>query len=112
SVPASFIISAPIRRQVSQAVTQLEQQSDRLRQLADQVAMTEQKERKRIAALIHDHLQQILAASKIQMELALRRLKSQDFAKAETKLAHGIQLLDEATTAARSLTVELRPPVL
>lgn len=112
SVPLSFFISAPIRKQVSMAVTQLEEQSDRLRQLADQVATTEQKERKRIAALIHDHLQQILAASKIQMELGLRRLKGQDFANAETKLAHGIKLLDEATMAARSLTVELRPPVL
>ena len=112
SIPASYIISAPIRRQVSVGVVQLEQQTNRLRQLADQVAATEQQERKRIAALIHDHLQQILVASKIQMELALRRLKVQEYAQAEVKLTHSLKLLNDASLAARSLTVELRPPVL
>lgn len=112
TIPASYFISAPIRRQVSQGVTQLERQTNRLRQLADQVASTEQKERKRIAALIHDHLQQILAASKIQMDLALRRLRAKEYAQAEIKLSHSVNLLNEASLAARSLTVELRPPVL
>lgn len=112
SVPASYFISGPIRRQVSEGVIQLEEQSNRLRQLADQVATTEQQERKRIAALIHDHLQQILAASKMQIGLAVRRFKSQEQAQAEGNLARGLELLNEASMAARSLTVELRPPVL
>ena len=112
SIPASYFISEPIRRQVSNDVVQLEEKTNRLRQLADQVATTEQQERKRIAALIHDHLQQILAASKIQMDLAMRRLKAQEYAQAEIKLSHSLNLLNEASLAARSLTVELRPPVL
>jgi signal transduction histidine kinase/CheY-like chemotaxis protein len=112
SIPASYIISQPIRQQVSEGVIQLEQQSNRLRQLADQVAATEQKERKRIAALIHDHLQQILAASKIQLDLALRRLRMKEYDETEVKLMRGLDLLNEVSLATRSLTVELRPPVL
>lgn len=112
SIPASYYISAPIREEVSQGVIQLEQQSNRLRQLADQVATTEQQERKRIAALIHDHLQQILAAGKIQLDMALRRLKMKEYDQAEMKLTRGLDLLNEVSLATRSLTVELRPPVL
>lgn len=112
SVPASYFISAPIRSQISQAVIQIEKQSHRLRLLADQVVATEQKERKRIAALIHDHLQQILVASKLQMDRALRSIDNQQYASASVNLSRGENFLAEAIRAAKSLTVELRPPVL
>lgn len=112
SIPASYIISNPIRRQVSLGVTQLERQSERLRRLAALVADTEQKERKRIAALIHDHLQQLLVASKLQMNLLEKAVEKRDFEKASLYLRRVNEFIDESTKAARTLTVELRPPVL
>jgi signal transduction histidine kinase/CheY-like chemotaxis protein len=112
SIPASYFISAPIRTQVSRGVIQLEEQSNRLRMLADQVASTEQRERKRIAELIHDHLQQLLVASKLQLALSLRELDKDVRAKVQVGLTRVEELLSEATQAAKSLTVELRPPVL
>jgi signal transduction histidine kinase/CheY-like chemotaxis protein len=112
SVPASYIISEPIRRQVSLAVFQLEQQSNRLRLLADQVVTTEQMERKRIASIIHDHLQQILVASKLQLTLVLREIGKGNLDKVAINLKRVDDFIDEATQAARTLTVELRPPVL
>jgi signal transduction histidine kinase/CheY-like chemotaxis protein len=112
SFPASYIISNPIRKQVSLGVLQLERQSERLRMLAGQVADTEQKERKRIAALIHDHLQQLLVASKLQLSLTSKALEKKDFEKAKSCLARVDQFINESTQAARTLTVELRPPVL
>jgi signal transduction histidine kinase/ActR/RegA family two-component response regulator len=112
SIPASYLISHPIRRQVSLGVLQLERQSERLRMLAAQVADTEQKERKRIAALIHDHLQQLLVASKLQLNLALKAVEKRDFDKATTYLGRMDEFINESTQAAKTLTIELRPPVL
>jgi signal transduction histidine kinase len=112
SIPASYFISAPIRQQVSSGVVQLEQQTNRLRMLADQVAATEQKERKRIAAIIHDHLQQLLVAGKLQLAQVTRELGRKEFEKAGASVTRVGEFLDEATRAARTLTVELRPPVL
>jgi len=112
SIPASYFISEPIRKQVSLGVSQLEKQSNRLRKLADQVVSTEQQERKRIAAIIHDHLQQILVAGKLQVSLVLREMKKKEYDRAAISLLRLEEFLDEATRAAKTLTVELRPPVL
>ncbi len=112
SIPAAYLISAPLRSQVSEAVVQIEQQSDRLRLLADQVVSSEQRERKRIAALIHDHLQQILVASKMQLDLTSKKMNNKEYEKATVNLKRSEEYLNEAIRAAKSLTVELRPPVL
>ncbi len=112
SIVVSFIISIPIRNQVSKGVVQLENQSNRLRLLADQVAATEQSERKRIAAIIHDHLQQLLVAGKLQLGLAMRELNKEQYDKTRESLGRVDNFLNEATRAAKTLTVELRPPVL
>jgi len=112
SIPGCYVISAPIRRQVSEAVLQIEHQSNRLRLLTDQVVSTEQRERKRIAALIHDHLQQILVASKMQLDLTVKRINNKEYDIALTNLERSEEYLNEAIRAAKSLTVELRPPVL
>jgi signal transduction histidine kinase len=112
SIPASYAISAPIRRQVSEAVIQLELQSHRLRLLADQVVSSEQKERKRIAAIIHDHLQQMLVASKMQLDLTARRIENQEYDLASANLKRSEEYLSQAIHTAKSLTVQLHPPVL
>lgn len=112
SIPLSYVISHPIRKQVSKAVVQLEEQSQRLRMLTDQVVTTEQRERKRIAALIHDHLQQLLVAGKLQIGLTFRALEKNELGKAIANLKRVDEFIDESTRAARTLTVELRPPVL
>lgn len=112
SIPASHLISAPIRRQVSLGVIQLEDQSNRLRKLAAQVTNTEQMERKRIAAIIHDHLQQLLVACKLHLGSVLKDLEKKQYDKAEIGLGRVNGFINEATRAAKTLTVELRPPVL
>ncbi|MBP9855020.1 MAG: response regulator [Candidatus Omnitrophica bacterium] len=112
TMPISYFVSAPIRKQVYAAVIQLEKQSDRLRLLADQVLNTEQKERKRIAALVHDHLQQILVAIKLQVSQSMKAIENKQYDKASDSLQRGEKFLSGAILAAKSLTVELRPPVL
>ncbi|MDE2028673.1 MAG: response regulator [Candidatus Omnitrophica bacterium] len=112
SIPASYVISSPIRKQVSEGVWQLHQLNERLRLLTDQVVSTEQRERKRIAAIIHDHLQQYLVAAKLQLGVVAMELSRGRHEKAATGLEKADKYIGDATHAAKTLTVELRPPVL
>lgn len=90
--------------------SRVEQRTQKVRELAAALAQAEERERERIAQLLHDHLQQILVAVSIQLQLAgstpavepaLRR-----------SLAEIEEMVGEALEATRSLSVELSPPVL
>jgi PAS domain S-box-containing protein len=83
----------------------LERQATRLRLLALQLTDAEHRERKRLAELIHDHLQQLLVAAKMRVSGLANG--------AGAAVAEEVkQLLQQAMDSARSLTTELRPPVL
>lgn len=83
----------------------LAQRSAQLRTLASQLIETEQRERRRIAYVLHENFQQLLAAAKFSLQLF--RDKGQ-----ATAADHAMESLDEAIAVSRSLTVELRPPIL
>src|SRR5207244_728080 len=74
SIVMAYVLSGPIRRQVSNSVARLEQQSNRLRLLANELSETEQRERKRFARLLHDHLQQLLVASKLRLDMMEKKI--------------------------------------
>lgn len=80
-----------------------------LRTLAAQLVETEQRERNRIAQVLHDQLQQLLVAAKMRAASAARR--TPDGATARL-LAQVQELLDDSLRESRTLTVELSPPVL
>lgn len=80
-----------------------------LQQLAAQLSAAEQRERRRLAAVIHDELQQLLVASRMRLAGAAA---SEDPAALRAAGRAAIDLLDEAVGVARDLTQELRPPVL
>lgn len=80
-----------------------------LRALATQLTTLEQRERQRIARLLHEHFQQILVAAQIR----LYRLRTARDNKEVSQEAIRIgELLEEAVEASRNLTTELYPPVL
>jgi PAS domain S-box-containing protein len=83
----------------------LAQRSAQLRALASQLIEAEQRERRRIAHVLHENFQQLLAAAKFSLQLF--RDKGQ-----ATAADHAMESLDEAIAVSRSLTVELRPPIL
>jgi len=93
---------------VAERTQLLEEQTGRLRQLAVELTEVEQSERRRLAEVLHDHLQQYLVAAKMRLDLMGR--KSLDIDK------HGLQealsYIQKAVDASRQLTAELRPPVL
>jgi len=101
-------LAATLERRVLQRTQELEDKTHRLRRLAADIGNAERRERERLAGVIHDHLQQILVAARMRVQLAKQgkpEIRADSLSKAAT-------LLDEALQAARSLTTELRPPVL
>lgn len=88
----------------------LERRADQLRALASELTRTEQRERRRLAQVLHDYLQQTLVAAKMQVGLAHRKVHDEE---AMIRLLRQIgELVDQAIGESRSLTVELSPPVL
>jgi len=91
-----------------QANEQLAGRAAQLRALAGELTLSEQRERRRMARLLHDQLQQLLVGCKFRLAVLGRHEDS------VVQLATGeaIGLLDEAVRASRSLTAELSPPIL
>jgi signal transduction histidine kinase len=81
----------------------------RLRELAAEVVLAEQRERRRLAGLLHDQIGQVLALLQIRVE-RLRQLDDPERRAAMCDTIDG--LLDEAISRTRSITCELSPPVL
>ncbi len=98
-----------LEQRVRERTEQLERQAGRLRELATELTTAEQRERKRLAAMLHDELQQLLVAAQIQLGRTRGRIEDDDTAGA---ISAAERLLDEGMSASRNLTRQLRPPVL
>jgi signal transduction histidine kinase len=80
-----------------------------LRRLASEVCLAEERERRRIAADLHDNLGQALAL----MKLRLQRLRGDAVLGGHPgELSDLVSLCDQAVRYTRGLTFELSPPVL
>jgi CheY-like chemotaxis protein len=79
-----------------------------LRALAGELTLVEQRERKRLAKVLHDHLQQLLVGARFRTSV-LMRSRSPMVREMGEELE---DLLGEAIAASRSLTTELCPPIL
>ncbi|MEZ5294613.1 MAG: PAS domain S-box protein [Vicinamibacterales bacterium] len=102
---------ASAHRALQARAGELERQTVQLRRMAAELTVAEQRAREALARTMHDHLQQLLFSTKIQLDRLERRLgeptadPARDFATVRGEL-------DEAIDAARSLAVEIFPPVL
>ncbi|GEM_PF-1984205 len=89
--------------ELKKAELELEVKNAQLRQLADTLFRVEADERKRLADLLHDDVQQILVACMMRLSIPHYSHKHHDE-------IH--KLLDQAIEASRTLSAELRPPAL
>jgi PAS domain S-box-containing protein len=89
----------------------LEDRTIQLRRLASDLTLAEQRAREQIAKTLHDGLQQLLVVAGLSLQEQMNRDTSRGSAPSEL-LAEARDRLDEAIAAARSLSVELYPPVL
>ncbi|HKJ64874.1 MAG TPA: chemotaxis protein CheB [Desulfopila sp.] len=78
-----------------------------LRNLASRLLSLEQAERRRFSQLLHDEIQQTLAAAKMLVEKSYKLSQAQ----ARPSLSESLRLLSEAMEQARVVTAELSPPL-
>jgi signal transduction histidine kinase len=81
----------------------------RLRSLASEVSLAEERERRRIATDVHDDISQTLAFCTMKLSLLM---KSNSAAATDGRLQEIYDCLQQIATATRSLTFELSPPEL
>jgi CheY-like chemotaxis protein/two-component sensor histidine kinase len=81
--------------------------ADQVRRLVLQLSESEERERRRIADLLHDELQQNLAGVKVHVDMALRHAENDTYL--SERLSTANELLREVVEVSRSLSHELRP---
>jgi len=102
-------LNETLEERVVERTALAEQRAGQLRLLAAELTQAEQRERHRLARILHDHLQQLLVAARMNVGLVQRRESDDNL---RPKIAQIDDLLNQAITESRSLTVELSPPVL
>jgi len=93
---------------VRERTVELERRANQLARMTSQLTLAEQRERSRLAGLLHDNLQQLLAGARLHLEIMAGEVAaSEDPAYRSTH-----DLINESIRTARSLSAELSPPVL
>ncbi len=104
-------LNQTLEEQVIDRTRVAEQRSRQLLALAVQLAEVEERERSRIAGLLHEDLQQTLASARFLLQSLQHDIARDD--KSPEPLLHRIsELLQDSLSKARHLSYELSPPVL
>lgn len=101
--------NATLEERVVERTAVAESRAAQLRELACKLTQTEHRERRRLAQVLHDHLQQLLVAARLKVGLLSRRVADRDLG---DRLCRVDQLLAQAIDASRGLTLQLSPPIL
>jgi two-component system CheB/CheR fusion protein len=103
-------LNATLESKVAQRTEELEHRARQLQKLTLELTEAEERERARIAQILHDDLQQVLAAAKFQVGLVGRRVKNN--AEVRETVGQARNLLVEAIAKSRCLSHELSSPAL
>lgn len=90
-------------------ISERKQAEQKQAELTRAVAVAAQRERRQLANILHDHLQQLLVGVRIHLGIARKGTHSES--ENET-LARADELLNQSIEVTRSLTAELNPVVL
>ncbi len=93
-------------------ITERKQAEEQTRQFASQLSLAEQAERQRIAAILHDDLQQRLFALQVRLASAFAWVTKGDTVAAASEVEQMRDALLSAIDLTRRLTVDLSPPIL
>ena len=97
-----------LERQVSERTRELLSSQAQLRALATELNLAEQRERKRMALELHDHLAQML----VLVRLKLGQAKQGPVFRSVEMIKQAEDVVNDALTYTRNLVAELSPPVL
>ena len=107
--PIGMVIIGRDITERKQAEEEIRRHQERLRSLASQLSLAEERERRRIATVVHDSISQTLVLSKIKLEVLREAISSTGYAKPLDEI---IQLLKLIIEDSRSLTFEISSPIL
>ncbi|UVT17486.1 MAG: response regulator [Nitrospira sp.] len=103
-------LNTELEVRVRERTKELEASQERLRALATELNLTEQRERKRVAEELHDHLQQTLVLGKLKVGQAKRLTLGMP---ALAKIMEETDaVFSDSLRYTRTLVTELSPPVL
>lgn len=102
----SFFSNITERKKAEESVRVYQEQ---LRSLASELSLAEEKERRRIATDLHDHIGQTLAIAKLKLGALRDQLAS---CGCDDRLSEVRSLLEQSIKYTKSLTFELSPPIL
>jgi PAS domain S-box-containing protein len=101
-------LNKKLEEKVTERTQVAKDRAKKLQTLVGELTIAEQKERQRIAKILHDHLQQLLVGARINSEILCR-----SFGEKHNKIAQNVfDLINQSIQTSRSLTAELYPPVL
>ena len=102
-------LNETLEQRVAKRTAEAVEQAQKLRLLSAELSLAEEAERRRIAEMLHEDLQQLLVAARMQLAALCR---TQDAAQREPIAREIADLLERSFQLTRSLSVELAPPVL
>jgi PAS domain S-box-containing protein len=106
---ALWSLTAELERRVAERTKELTDSQQRLRDLAGELNLAEQRERRRLAAELHDYLAQLLVVGRLKLSQALQKISD---AAPRAYIQEADEVLDRSLTYTRSLVAQLIPPVL
>jgi signal transduction histidine kinase len=102
-------LNETLEHRVAERTRKAVEQTRKLRLLSAELSLAEEAERRRIAEMLHEDLQQLLVAARMQLSGLCR---TQDAAQREAIGREIADVLERSFNLTRSLSVELAPPVL
>lgn len=98
--------AAELERRVAEATADAERRAERLETLTRHLHQAERRERRRLARVLHDDLQQLLVASHMRVQMLDRH------GEPAALLEETRSILEQAIATSRSLSHELSPAIL
>jgi len=89
--------------------TALGQRAHQLRTLASELTLAEERQRRELGGVLHDHVQQLLVGALMHTDALLQQTKLEPVRESARRVR---EIVAEAVAATRSLTWGLSPPVL
>ena len=102
-------LAAELEQRVADRTQELVHSRHRLRDLATELTLTEQRERRRLAGELHDYLAQLLVLMRMKIRQAAPRIPDE---RATALLKEADHAITESLNYTRSLVAELAPPAL
>src|SRR6266403_188711 len=102
-------LNQTLEQRVAKRTAEAVEQAKKLRLLSAELSLAEETERRRVAEMLHEDLQQLLVAARMQIAALCR---TPDAAQREAIAREIAEVLERSFKLTRSLSVELAPPVL